>query len=284
MGDERKRLEIQAKVESNRDSSYVSKLFQGQKEVYNVLDVGCSMGNVTFSVFGNIKENIKVIGVDKFKECIDGFNKNAPENMMAELLDFEESDWETNLQEIMNRHHIEKFDVIYCALSLHHMSDSPYVVKKLWKYIYNNGYIYIRTCDDALKIAYPNEDIIYDIIQKTAKVPNVSDRFHGRKVYSMLYKAKFKNIRMESFLIDTSNKDLDERYALYYSAFVWRKNYFKNRLHYAESQEEVATALNEYNEIMNMLDKIENLFTDSSFYFGYYVTIAIAQKRSIFDL
>lgn len=89
---------------------------------------------------------------------------------------------------------------------------------------------------------------------------------------------------MESFLIDTSNKDLDERYALYYSAFVWRKNYFKNRLHYAESQEEVATALNEYNEIMNMLDKIENLFTDSSFYFGYYVTIAIAQKRSIFDL
>lgn len=284
LGDERKRLEIQAKVESNRDSSYVSKLFQGQKEVYNVLDVGCSMGNVTFSVFGNIKENIKVIGVDKFKECIDGFNKNAPENMMAELLDFEESDWETNLQEIMNRHHIEKFDVIYCALSLHHMSDSPYVVKKLWKYIYNNGYIYIRTCDDALKIAYPNEDIIYDIIQKTAKVPNVSDRFHGRKVYSMLYKAKFKNIRMESFLIDTSNKDLDERYALYYSAFVWRKNYFKNRLHYAESQEDVATALNEYNEIMNMLDKIENLFTDFSFYFGYYVTIAIAQKRSIFDL
>ena len=284
LGDERKRLAIQGKVESKKDALLIAPLVSNQKDQSYVLDVGCSMGNVTFSVFGTFGTQVNLIGVDKYQECIDGFNEKAPENMCAELLDFEDSNWEEQLQSIMKQHSVEKFNLIYCALSLHHMSNSARVVKKLWKYLCNDGYIYIRTCDDALKIAYPNEEVIYEIIQKTATVSHVSDRYHGRKIYSMLYKAKFKNIQMESFLIDTSNKDLDERYALFYSAFVWRKNYFKNRLHYADTQDEVAEALKEYNDVMMLLDKIENLFTDPSFYFGYYVTIAIAQKRSLFDL
>ena len=142
-----------------------------------------------------------------------------------------------------------------------------------------------ETCDDALKIAYPNESIMHDIMRKTASVPNVSDRFHGRKIYSMLYTAKYKNIKIKTFLIDTGNKDIEERYALFYSAFVWRKNYFKNQLEKASSQEEIEKAMEEYNDINNLLDKIENLFTDQSFYFGYYVTIAIGQKKDfgLFD-
>ena len=36
-----------------------------------------------------------------------------------------------------------------------------------------------------------------EIIRKTAGVPQVSDRFHGRKIYSMLYKSKYNNITIK---------------------------------------------------------------------------------------
>ncbi|MBR6618400.1 MAG: methyltransferase domain-containing protein [Oscillospiraceae bacterium] len=280
LGDERKRLAIQGKVESKEDYNYISELLQPRADVYNILDVGCSMGNVTFDVFGGFGDTVSVIGVDKFQKCIDSFNKDCPDNMRAELLNFEDPEWESQLEQIMNKYGVSTFDLVYCSLSLHHLSDSESVIRKLWKYITDDGYIYIRTCDDALKIAYPHESYIYEIIQKTANVPHVSDRFHGRKIYSMLYKARYMNIAMKSFLIDTGYKDIDERYALFYSAFVWRKNYFKNQLKSARSQEEIEKAMAEYNDVMILLDKIESLFTDKSFYFGYYVTIAIGQKHS----
>ena len=283
LGDERRRLAIQGKVESQKDFGYISELLSNRTAIYNVLDVGCSMGNVTFDVFGRFGDAVSVIGVDKFKKCIEGFNESCPGNMRAELLNFEDPEWERQLSGIMAKYGIVSFDLIYCSLSLHHMSDSESVIKKLWKYITNDGHIYIRTCDDALKIAYPNESYIYEIIQKTANVPHASDRFHGRKIYSMLYRARYKNIQMKSFLIDTGYKDIDERYALFYSAFVWRKNYFKNRLKSAKSQEDIEKAMAEYNDVMILLDKIESLFTEKSFYFGYYVTIAIGQKHTFLE-
>lgn len=283
LGDERKRLAIQGKVESGKDFDYISELLPHREATYTVLDVGCSMGTVTFEVFGKFGNAVRVIGVDKFKKCVEGFKENCPENMDAEILNFEDSDWENQLRSIMLKHGLSSFDLVYCSLSLHHMSDSESVIKKLWKYITNNGYIYIRTCDDALKIAYPNESYIYEIIQKTANAPHASDRFHGRKIYSMLYRARYKNIEMKSFLIDTGYKDIDERYAMFYSAFVWRKNYFKTQLKEAKSQEEIEKAMAGYNDVMVLLDKIEAQFTDKSFYFGYYVTIAIGQKHTFLD-
>jgi len=283
LGDERKRLAIQAKVESAKDNYYISNLLVDDNRQYKILDVGCSMGAVTFDIFGNINKDVYVLGVDKFQKCVDGFNAACPyKNMYAERIDLEEEDWFIQLEKQMVKHNIDSFDLIYCSLSLHHMSDSESVLKRLWKYTSDEGYVYIRTCDDALKLAYPNGEAVYKIIQMTANVPNASDRFHGRKVYSMLYKAKYKNITMKSFLIDTGEKDIEERYALYYSTFVWRKNYFKNRLDAAKSQEEIELAMSEYNEVTALLDEIENKFTDKSFYFGYYVNIAIAQKRSLF--
>ena len=283
LGDERKRLAIQGKVESKNDYDYLCEIFKTGDRVYSVLDVGCSVGSVTKDVFSKFGQSVKILGVDKFEQCVEEFNKNTPDNMSAELLDFENPDWEKRLAELMNIHNIESFDLVYCSLSLHHMSDSKSVIKNLWKYISNKGYIYIRTCDDALKIAYPNEDVIYEIIRKTAGVPQVSDRFHGRKIYSMLYKSKYNNITIKSFLIDTVDKELEERYALFYSAFVWRRNYFKRQLELAQTQEQIESAMDEYNNVIALLDKIEELFSDESFYFGYYVTIAMAQKNNFLE-
>lgn len=284
LGDERKRLAIQAHIESSEDYSNISELLNDDEKIYTILDVGCSTGTVTFDLFGKFGNRVRVLGVDKFESCVTEFNESAKyDNMYAEKLDFDRDDWDFALEKYMDKYNIQKFDLIYCSLSLHHMSNSENVVKKLWKYISYDGYIYVRTCDDALKLAYPDGEPIYDIIQMTANVPHASDRYHGRKIYAILYKAKFKNIQMKSFLIDTGNKDMDERYALFYSAFVWRKNYFENMLDIASTPNDMDVALQGYNKVIGLLNKIENLFMDKSFYFGYYVTIAIAQKKQFFS-
>lgn len=90
--------------------------------------------------------------------------------MSAEILNFEDIDWEERLRKIMNQHQIIKFDLIYCSLSLHHMSNSASVVKNLWKFLSDGGYIYIRTCDDALKLAYPGEEYILCFIGQNIKI------------------------------------------------------------------------------------------------------------------
>ncbi len=278
LGDERRRLAIQGKVESRNDHGYIAEFLPVDDHVCTVLDVGCSTGSVTRDVFSPFGERVRLLGIDKFAHCVEGFNASAPGNMSAAQLNFDDDDWEPALSKIMCEKGIDGFDLVYCALSLHHMADSAGVIKKLWKYIKHGGHVFIRTCDDALKIAYPNEEPIYEIIKKTASVPRVSDRFHGRKAHSILYKAKFKNIELRSFLIDTAGKDISERYAMFYSTFVWRKNYFKNQLEIAKTPEEIDYALSEYNKVNELIDSIEELFSDNAFYFGYYVTVAIAEK------
>lgn len=282
LGDEKKRLAVQASIESKNDFDYISSFLEDETKQYNVLDVGCSVGTVTFDVFCQFGNNVSVLGVDKFESCVKEFNANSPrKNIQAEVLNFEDDDWCNKLENIMSKHLIKCFDLIYCSLSLHHMSDSESVIKKLWKYINTDGYIYIRTCDDMLKLAYPKGESVYKLIQMTASVSRVSDRFHGRKVYSMLHRSKYRNINIRSLLIDTAEKDIDEKYAMFYSAFVWRKNYFKTKLDTATLPDEIEEAMNEYNEVMDLLSEIEEQFLDSSFYFGYYVIIAFAQKKDI---
>ena len=288
LGDEKKRLAIQAKVESRLDPEVIAALVANHKGSIRVLDVGCSSGANTFDVFSGFFDRIDLLGVDKFETCVTDFNRAARDRgmqaqMRAECLDFESDGWGRSLERIMSSHGIDQFDLVYCALSLHHMSDSGKVVRQLWRYVANGGHIFIRTCDDALKVAYPHAEPVYELLDKTAKIPRVSDRYHGRKIYTILQQAKFEDIHILSDLIDTVGKTMAQRYALFYSAFIWRKNYFRRRLDAARSEDETAAAMREYDAVLDLLDRIEGLFSSDAFYFGYYTTIATAQKRSMFD-
>ena len=288
LGDEKKRLAIQAKVESRHDASIVSDLISRGPRPVRVLDVGCSTGTVTFDVFGGLGDDVTVMGIDKFETCVTDFNAAARERglddrMFAECLNLESDGWDRSLERMMERHGIAEFDLIYCALSLHHMSDSGRVVRILWRYLSNGGHIFVRTCDDALKVAYPDAEPVYELLEKTARIPRVSDRYHGRKIYTILQRAKFQDIHIMSDLIDTVGKDLEERHALFYSAFIWRKNYFRRRLDEAKGEGQTEAAMREYDAVLDLLERIEELFSSNAFYFGYYTTIATAQKHKMFD-
>lgn len=289
VGDEKRRLKVQAKLECEKDKVAIAELISKiNRSKINVLDVGCSMGSLTKLIFGGYKDKVNVLGVDKFKECIDGFNSLFQcDNFHAELLNLDESDWTSRLEAMMRARGIDKFDIVYCSMSLHHMADSNFVVKKLWSLMRNNGYIYVRTSDDNLKIAYPDSDgIVSDIISLTSNVPGIADRYHGRKIYRQLAKAKFTDIKVDHYSIDTANKSQIERDAIFTNTFSWRKNYFieyLNQVSNTGDQTLINEALEKYNKVVNNIDTVEDYFSSPDFYFAFFVTTAIGRKVAYID-
>ena len=283
LGNEKERLKIQTIEESKQDYSIIEKLLSTFDETpINILDFGCSMGENTFRVFKNFDNKINLLGVDKFLKCVEEFNESAPENYYAVCIDADNPNFSKKLEDFMLERGIKGFHLIYCALSLHHTADTLAVLKTFWKFILPGGYIFVRTCDDGLKIGYPDpNNSIKEIIEKTASVDGVSDRFHGRKMYGLLKKARFVDIKCHSFLINTAEKDTLDRSALFSNTFLWRKNYFKRALDSAvlAGEEAIAHALDEYNWCLCKTDEIEDLFNDLNFYYEYYVSIFTAKKR-----
>lgn len=283
-GDEKSRLKVQAKLESERDKILIADTIEKiKRDKINVLDVGCSMGSLTKLVFGEYKDKVNVLGVDKFQECVDGFNNLFDcENFKAELLNLDDNDWVEKLHGIMRERGIDKFDLVYCSMSLHHMADSEMVVKNLWSLIRNNGFIYVRTSDDNLKIAYPDPDgLVSEIINMTSSTPGIADRYHGRKIYRQLAKAKFTDIVIDHYSIDTVNKNQVERYAIFTNTFSWRKNYFIRYLNQVSDSGDSALineALEKYNQIVNKIEIVEEYFTNPDFYFAFFVTTAVGRK------
>ena len=284
-GDEKRRLSEQAKVELRMDYDIIDGMVSSRDgDVCNVLDIGCSTGTVTFRVFGKYGDSVRVIGVDKFEECVMDFNHDRPDgNMAAYLLDLEDDDWDDRLRAIMDEEMIPSFDLVYCSLSLHHMSDSGSVLKKVRNLMSDGGHVFIRTCDDALKLAYPGHDMKHEIIRETSSLPGAPDRYHSRKMYSQLLDAGFSDIRMDAFIADTCDMDADARAALFATTFTWRRNMF---LDYIESRKDDVSrnrAKDRYGKVLADIDKVEQLFADRSFYFGYCVTIATAVKKNVPD-
>lgn len=287
IGNERERLKIQAKEESKNDFQNISTIFDEiDAETYNVLDFGCSMGETTRRVFSPFGPKVNLIGVDKFQSCVDEFNADTPA-YHAICANIDNDDFLEILQREMLELGVRGFHLIYCALSLHHTADTLDAIKKLWKVLLPGGYIYIRTCDDGLKIGYPDpENLIPQLIERTSHVAGVSDRFHGRKLYNWLKRARFVNIQSFPFMLNTAGKDVVDRYALFSNTFLWRKNYFKKALDKAASEndeERISKALEEYTWCVTKTDAIEDMFSDLNFYYEYYITIVTARKKSFFD-
>lgn len=285
IGDEKNRLKIQAMEESRTDYDNLKVLVEKINEpVVQVLDFGCSMGETTRRVFSKFGDKVDVLGVDKFSKCVDEFNQeSAPYHAIQANID--DVEFIDIVRAECNRKKIKGFHIVYCALSLHHTADTLEALKKLRSLLLPNGYIYIRTCDDGLKIGYPDpEKIINSIIEKTYQVAGASDRFHGRKIYNLLNSAKFVDVEFKPFVINTVGKDVVDRDALFQNTFSWRKNYFTKALNAAtETQDEqkIETALAEYQWCREALERIDDMFADLNFYYEYYVTIVIAKKKSL---
>jgi 2-polyprenyl-3-methyl-5-hydroxy-6-metoxy-1,4-benzoquinol methylase len=63
--------------------------------------------------------------------------------------DLESNDFEDTIQEILDSHGAEKFDVIFSALTIHHLSNPIKTLYQLRKLLKKDGFIILRGSDDG---------------------------------------------------------------------------------------------------------------------------------------
>ena len=276
---EAERLRSQAGLVLENDKAILGEMLKGfeQGVQIHVLDVGCSDGYLTEQLFSELDGRIRgVIGVDCQNVCIDNAANRGNEIFEFHCLDVEADDFEKSIRAVMSERKIESFDIIFTALTLHHLNDPKGALRKLRKLLSDDGFLYARSCDDDEILGYPDpQGIIRHVLDETQSVERVSDRMHGRKMYEELYKSGFKHIEMRNYYVTTAGMTIDERCDFFYDIFHWRKNRFNK---WIEVGPDAQAALDKYTQICEELDAIEELFYDPSFYFCVAGPIAIGRK------
>lgn len=241
------------------------------------LDVGCAGGNLTVERFNMFPHFRHVIGVDLNEAKINEASKAGYGDKYAFVqANVESAEFEEKLTAQLERHGQDRFDVIFSALTLHHLTNPVKALFKLRKLLKPNGCIILRGSDDGSKLAYPDEQgLVRNILTMTQEVAGSSDRENGRKLYTQLKKAGFGRIQLLYDVKDTVNKSLEERLSLYQGSFSYRLNNFKKRL-----DQEPGNPLfqEEYNWMKDALEELEVEFANDTFYYQETVYLAIARQ------
>lgn len=275
---ELKRLKIQALNTREPDNNAIKYVLDHMpaKEKINILDMGCAYGFVTKDRFSKI-ENAKVVGVDRSEKLIEYAKENSMfENSSYYVLDLENEEMMDNLEEIMEKENIEKFDIIFASLVIHHLKNPNKLLRNVRRVLSNDGYIVIRGSDDGSMVTFNDEGLIQKVIDLHLSCDGISDRLNGRKIYSQLVSSGYKNVKMINWVKEISGMDLDERYEIFVERFSYRRNYIKTL---CEKDPYNQANIKKLEEMDFLLSELENKFAEESFWYSEIDFVGVAQKK-----
>ena len=275
---ELKRLRIQAINTREPDQNAIKYVLDHmpQKEQLSILDMGCAYGFVTKDRFAKIP-NAKVIGVDRGEMLIDYAKENSMFNGASYyVLDLEDEEVIDNLYEIMQKENIEKFDIIFASLVIHHLKNPNKLLRNIRKVLADDGYIIIRGSDDGSIVTYNDDGLIQKVVDLHLSCDGISDRLNGRKIYSQLVSSGYKNVKMINWVKEVSGMDLDERNEIFIERFSYRKNYIKTQ---CEKDPYNAENRKKLEEMEYLLSELENKFSEESFWYSEIDFVGVAQKK-----
>ncbi len=275
---ELKRLKIQAINTREPDQNAIKYVLEHmpQKDKINILDMGCAYGFVTKDRFSKI-ENSKVIGVDRSEKLIDFAKENSMfDNASYYVLDLENEDMMDNMEEIMEKENIEKFDIIFASLVIHHLKNPNKLLRNVRKILASDGYIIIRGSDDGSMVTYNDDGLVQKVIDLHLSCDGISDRLNGRKIYSQLISSGYKNIKMINWVKEISGMDLDERYEIFVERFSYRRNYLNTM---CERDPYNTANIKKLEEMDFLLNELENKFAEDSFWYSEIDFVGVAQKK-----
>ena len=278
-GREARRLKIQARETRNADMPAIQYCLERlNKSKIHILDAGCAYGYVTKDRFADIPNSI-VLGVDRSQGCLDTARQSfsAP-NIVYEMLDLESEDFNEELEDLMDKHDIPKFDIIFSSLVIHHLSNPQKFLRRLRRFLADDGFIIIRGSDDGSVMTYNDDGLIEKIINLHLSTDGISDRENGRKIYHQLITSGYKNVKMINYIKDLSGLNLDQRYEFYLERYDYRKNYLKM---VADKDPYNMEKRNNYEYMKLLLEELENKFADKSFWCCEIDFVGIAQKDNI---
>lgn len=243
----------------------------------NILDVGCADGFLTKLLFGNFNDRINcLVGLDRDTKCISIANKVNERNYHFYTVEFEDSSFENRIKEIMRKEGIESFDLVFSALVLHHLKNPTKLLRKLRRILSSQGVGYFRSCDDDEILSFPDEnDLLRKTLQESYFIGGMSDRIHGRKLYSEVHNAGFNEICVKPYYITTAGMDIDERIEFFFDLFYWRKNRYRRIL---DLNPESTSAMDAYIKYCNAYDELEGRLYDQSHYLLCAGPIVIGKK------
>ena len=275
---ELKRLRIQAINTREPDQNAIKYVLDHmpQKEQLSILDMGCAYGFVTKDRFAKIA-NAKVIGIDRSEILIDYAKENSMFNGASYyVLDLEDEEVIDNLYEIMQKENIEKFDIIFASLVIHHLKNPNKLLRNIRKVLADDGYIIIRGSDDGSIVTYNDDGLIQKVVDLHLSCDGISDRLNGRKIYSQLVSSGYKNVKMINWVKEVSGMDLDERNEIFIERFSYRKNYIKTQ---CEKDPYNAANRKKLEEMEYLLSELENKFSEESFWYSEIDFVGVAQKK-----
>ncbi len=269
------RLKVQAESTAEADIAVLKKLIKpSESKPRWILDVGCAynfVGSTRFNKF----DNVKVLGIDINDACLKYAEENSDGNIFTfRKLNVESDAFIDDLKTIMGELGIEKFDLVFMALVLHHLEWPVKVLRKLKKIIANDGYIFLRGSDDGSVLTYNDEGLTAEILDRCHKLYGFSDRQNGRKMFTQLIDAGYKDVKVESFMKDISDKDDEERWKLYFERFSYRVNNFE-KLYKANPQD--IEKKQQYEWMKLALKVLEDKFASPNFWYCEYDYIAYAK-------
>lgn len=270
---ERRRLKIQSQFSEQSDHESFCYALQsiGQKEHLCGLDIGCADGYVTESRFRAEYGFELVVGIDNNQALMEKQESHGV--FHYHYMNVEAPDFEDRMDELLEQYGIEGFDVIFAALTLHHLKQPERFLRKIRNYLNRGGAIILRGVDDGALISYADNGLVEKIIEESIETKNISDRFHARKFYSMLRSAGFEKIKMNYTENDTVGITPEEKNALFRYYFKFRSDYTKRQL---ATDPENPEYQEKHAQLVEDLEALEDLFFKPDFYFMVLTITAIA--------
>lgn len=277
--DELARLRKQSKLREEVDLNGLKhglSLMEKQEDLIG-LDIGCAEGFVTHERFSKLCGFSHIMGIDKSKDAIEKANNAGYPNHSFYNIDIETKDGINMLKEKLAEIGKDGFDLVFSSAVFHHLTNPTKVLRELRKIMNKNAVIVIRTLDDQLTLAYPDDkDIVNQIFALSEKIPGMSNRKHGRQVYNQLWKTGFKNQKLFLGMLDTVGKSLEERMNVYQNNFEWRPNYIKRAI---ENHPDKRAELEKKLEwLQTALEHLEDMFIAEDFFLMEPVIVAVGQK------
>lgn len=228
-----------------------------------VLDVGCFDGFGTYLRFASHRRIETIVGIDPFGGALD----RAKERYGDERFSFIESSFEDYPED-------ERFDVVYFSHVLQHTADPAGALAKARRLLSPGGFVVVKTVDDAAKMSYPDPEHamsrlfdLYErhVLRQTPWTAN-TDRYFGRKCYTLCRQAGLSNVSAAVFVSDTVGKTLEERLELFERCVYFRRN--------APEGTDVRTV----RELARAVERFKALFERDDYYFSTSTYLVIGQK------
>lgn len=273
---EDRRLELQNELLKSFDNEVYQNVIDRYMEP-RILDVGCGRGDMLIRKIAQ-RSISAFVGVDKSARQIDyAKSRYLGENYTFLELDVEEEFFENKLRVEMDLRKIDEFDIVNVSMVLLHLDNPTKLLTKLYGFMSDQGTIIIRDIDDGINFAFPDSTNAFErIYQMCARDEQSGNRTNGRQIFSALYDAGYKEIRLERQGLSTVGMSVEEKDALFNMYFPFT---LENAGIMMEKYPWNSDCKKDYLWYKQNYDNIHNAFLEPNFVFSLGFMNYTARKR-----